>query len=197
MLYNINNKKVLFIHIPKTGGSSIGTVLMPYMLNTPDIVGHQGYKECIRYYNPDYIFTVVRNPWDWRCSWYYYLKQEIAGHQFEHNNINILSFKEHLKWIKETPITHFTSSIYDGIISKVFIKPQSHYLNGENIKILRFENLKTDFENYMEELGLKLKLDKHVRKSSNSNYINEYDNESIKIVEDLWINDINNFKYNF
>tara|TARA_R110002110_G_scaffold132836_1_gene314751 strand:- start:5552 stop:6154 length:603 start_codon:yes stop_codon:yes gene_type:complete len=197
MVYNINNKKVLFIHIPKTGGSSVGTVLMPYMLNTPAIVGHQGYRECIRHYKPDEIFTVIRNPWDWRSSWYYYLNQEEAGHKFEHHKVTTLSFKNHLKWIKNTPADNFTNSVYGGIISKVFIKPQSEYLNSDNIKILRFENLKKDFENYMKELGVNLSLNKHVRKSANNNYKNEYDKESIKIVEDLWGEDITNFNYKF
>ncbi len=199
MLYNINKKKVLFIHIPKTGGSSIGTILKPYMLKTPEIVGHQGYDECIKFYNPDYIFTVIRNPWDWRSSWYHYIKEYPfdSGHIFEYEKIKFLNFNEHLNWIYNEPKENFTESNYNGKVSKLFLKSQSDYIGVGNVKLLRFENIKDDFEKYMLELGLEIKLDKKIRKSTNYNYREYYNKKSIEIVKKMWLVDINKFKYEY
>lgn len=200
-IYNINNKKILFLHIPKTGGSSIDTVLKKYSIdNHLTIGGHPSYSDIKNLIDVDIVFTVVRNTWDWRASWYHYLLKDVNdhGHKYEYNKIKGLTFKEHLKWLEKEPIENLTSSIYNGIESKLFIKPQSHFIMGcDNIKILRFENLKSDFEGYMKELGLEIKLNLHIRKSSNDNYKDEYDTETIKIVKDIWEEDIKVFGYEY
>jgi len=201
-LYNIKGKKVLFIHIPKTGGSSIGSVLKPYEMGVKNLEGHQGYEECLKRVKPDEVFTVVRNPWDWRASWYHYVKNDKNGNDsgcvFEHRKSKNQSFNEHLDWLENESKKKFTISSYAGKQVQVFIKPQSKYIEGcDNIKILRFENLKKDFEDYMLELGLPLKLNKHERKSNNNNYKNMYGNKNIDVVKKLWCDDINNFNYEY
>lgn len=196
VLYEINNKKVLFIHIPKTGGGSIDTVLSKYSVNEPRIVGHPNLEQCLKVVNPHYIFTVVRNPWDWRSSWYYYLKSGKSGHNYELNSVKNMTFKEHLSWINNEPIENFSNSTYNGIDTKLFIAPQHGYIN-DTVKVLRLENLKSDFENYMSELGLDITFDVHFRKSGNNDYKNEYDEESIKIVNSIWGDDISKFNYKF
>lgn len=206
-LYNINGKKILFIHIPKTGGSSIGAVLEPYKVKvkplTKDInsqiAGHQDYNECMLHCDPDLVFTVIRNTWDWRSSWYHYVKNDtrgLSGHRKEHKELVKQTFKEHIKWLSKEPYDNFTSSINQGIESKLFIKSQLDYIKDcKNIKLLRFENLKEDFEEYMNSLGYSIKLDVHKLKSTNSNYKNEYDDETINIVKELYVEEIDNFKY--
>ena len=196
VLYDIEGKKVLFIHIPKTGGGSVHNALISHSKVVPEIVGHPGQHECSMVVNPDYMFAVVRNPWDWRSSWYHYIKEGTSGHIYENNKTKNMGFNDHIKWISDEPINNLTTSTYVGVESKLFIKSQSEYINSD-VKILRFENLKLDFENYMLELGLVTKLNTHVRKSGNNNYINEYNNDSIDIVRELHNDDIVKFGYNF
>ena len=49
----------------------------------------------------------------------------------------------------------------------------------------------------MKEIGVDIGLKQHVRKSSNYNYIQEYDDESIEIVRKLAEKDIAKFGYTF
>jgi hypothetical protein len=195
-IYKIEDKKILFIHIPKTGGRSIGTTLSQYKVHEPRIFGHANVEHCLKFVKPDYIFTVVRNPWDWRASWFHYIKEGTSGHIYEYNNIIKMSFKDHIKWIENEPINNFSNSNYDGVDLKHFIMSQSDYINDE-VKVLRFENLKNDFDDFMVEIGSSIKLETHIGKSTNKNYIKEYDDESIKIVEKLSNSDIVKFGYKF
>ncbi len=197
VLYDINGKTLLFIHIPKTGGGSVQNALSTYRRReTPIPRGHPGIYECNMVVKADYVFSVVRNPWDWRASWYHYLKQGESGHIYEYNIVKNMSFKEHLIWLNNEPLVNLTNSIHMGVDSRLFIKQQSEYINSD-VKILRFENLKVDFENYMMELGLDIKLDNRIRinKSSNNDYINEYDSDSIEIVRKMHSDDIIKFGY--
>lgn len=208
-LYNINGRKILFIHIPKTGGSSVGTVLEPYEVKVKpltkggysQITGHQDYNECILHCDPDLVFTVIRNTWDWRSSFYHFVKHDIIGQsgcRKEHEQLINQTFKEHIKWLSKEPYDNFTSSINQGIESKLFIKSQLDYIKDcKNIKLLRFENLKEDFEEYMKSLGSLIKLDVHKLKSTNSNYKNEYDDETINIVKELYTEETKHFRYEF
>lgn len=196
VLYKINDKKVLFIHIPKTGGGSIDTALAKFRIKEPRIEGHPSLEQCANIVEADYKFTVIRNPWDWRASWFHYLREGNSGHNYELIKTNGMTFKEHLKWIANEPIENFTKSQYNDSYSQLFIKPQSEYID-ETVKVLRLENLEIEFNEYMKEIGVDIGLKQHVRKSSNYNYIQEYDDESIEIVRKLAEKDIAKFGYTF
>lgn len=201
-LYNIKGKKILFIHIPKTGGSTIGSILTPYNMNVVEIIGHQSYKDCIKFVKPDKVFTVVRNPWDWRSSWYHYLKQDKtgieSGHEFESIQVSTQNFNEHIKWLLNTDKDNFTNSNYHGENYKLFIKSQSSYIDGcDNVDILRFENLENDFESFMLSIGLEVKLNLHVNRSQYKNYKENYNLESINFVKELYDIDITRFDYEY
>tara|TARA_Y100000389_G_scaffold312_1_gene294 strand:+ start:14193 stop:14825 length:633 start_codon:yes stop_codon:yes gene_type:complete len=207
VLYNIDGKNILFVHIPKTGGGSIDKTLSPHSRKdkVPKggqaniIQGHPGIHECNMTVKADYTFSVIRNPWDLRASWYYYVRGNPVsehGHKYEYDIIKNMSFKEHLLWLNNEHIDNMTNSIYGGVSSRLFIKQQSAYINPD-VKILRLENLKTDFDNYMLELGLDIELNTHFRKSGNNNYINEYDSDTIEIVRKIHNDDIIKFGYNF
>jgi hypothetical protein len=201
-LYNIKEKKVLFIHIPKTGGISIGTILKKYDMNVVDIVGHQNFKDCIKYVNPDKVFTVIRNPWDWRSSWYHYLKGDHNGHKSGHvsecNQVSAQNFDEHIKWISKADENSFTSTNYHGESYKLFIKSQLSYIEGcDDVDVIRFEDLKNSFESFMSSIGVKIKFNTHVNSSQHKNYKDNYSSESIKLVSELYADDIKEFNYEY
>lgn len=91
MLYKINGKKVLFIHIPKTAGTSVENKLEKFAIKK-NLKVHCDYKQSIQLLEekPDLIFTIIRNPWDWRSSWYFFMREASAnlvntGHPKEEN----------------------------------------------------------------------------------------------------------------
>ena len=70
--------KCIFIHIPKTGGTSIENALLGGK-KQPTRIKHKRAKDYLKQYPKEwkqyFKFTVIRNPWDWMVSWYYWRGQ--------------------------------------------------------------------------------------------------------------------------
>ena len=109
---------LLFIHIPKTGGTCIDTQICKsrkrtlYTIFSNDLLP-EPYKNISlqhQFYTTIYenrtildinfdkikIFTIVRNPYDRMVSWYFYLKRQALKHIKNYNrstnNYNIIEF---------------------------------------------------------------------------------------------------------
>ena len=206
-------KKSLFLHIPKCGGMSIQesfgirAKLCP-SLRWKDASGHltySQYKKVFHAHNRDlenfFIFTVVRNPWDWHVSWYNYLKNDInglhSGMQFESRLLKEISFSEYIEWldnkaIDENKNQYLTKQISDWL------------LNDKNeIKadyILHQENLEKELNKMLNSLGSPLML--HLQRINQSrskslDYKSYYDSNTMKIIEKRHFQDINLFGYSF
>jgi hypothetical protein len=145
MTYKDYNK-IIFVHIPRTGGNSIRESLKPFFnkgLNWKN--GHRHYE----FHNPteeSFSFSFVRNPYDIAISFWNYCK----------NTLNIgemrgLSFKEWVhkdfpsNWLKkkvfpDNPIDQYAYFVRDGEIKVNFLG--------------RHENLENDWKKLLEELEL-------------------------------------------
>lgn len=207
-IYKIGDKKILYIHIPKTAGRSLGHILEPYFLENEsnDILGHPDFNQIKLIkgeqflYEIDHIFTIVRNPIDWRHSWHNYVKNETpenTGHAFEHNSIKEKTFKESIKWMNEFSKDSFSESFYGGIPSKLFLKGQNEYVIGcpQDLIILKMENIKNDFNDFAKRFELDLKFDVHVGKSTDEDYRNACDNETENIIKKMYSRDFDVFNY--
>lgn len=192
--YEINDKTILFVHIPKTGGTSISKELDKYRSINDEIRGHLTYKECIDGINQDLTFSVVRNPWDWRCSWFFYVKDKPkeSGCMEIYKIIKDMSFDDHIRWMYNNK-----DLVYK--LKDIFIKPQYDYLRGGEITVLKLENIKDDFKNLMQRVGLNIELNMHANRSKNNekNYKDLYNEETIKMVAELYKKDIEVFNYEF
>ena len=77
--FSFNDREYVFVHIPKTGGSSLEKALQVSIGKAnvePRIVGHltaQDTSELIGGLERFVSFSFVRNPWAWYVSWYFYL----------------------------------------------------------------------------------------------------------------------------
>lgn len=70
----ILRSKVIFIHIPKAAGSSVGSIL--YGTDRPGHYKAWEYQwENPKKFSEYYKFSIVRNPYDRICSAFYFLKQ--------------------------------------------------------------------------------------------------------------------------
>ena len=181
----INQKdydSILFVHIPKTAGSSISKILDENNLDNWK-------REWPRHHDPySYLkeanlidervfsFSVVRNPYTRTYSCY---------KQYNKTNQTDISFAQYLDNIKQGKIS---------TISPLLHIPQSFYImDQDNLQVERlykFENLKELEDELGWELGF-YNVGNYVVES----YIQEYSDEAIKMVQDFYSSDFINFGY--
>ena len=187
IIKKINGFNVVFIHINKTGGTSIIKALKisnKWHLTLSEI------QSKINITNVE-LFTVVRNPWDKVASHY---KYRLKTNQNDLKNKDI-SFND---WVK-IAYKDKNKNYYDN--PKMFQQQVNWIkdLNGEinpKINILRFENLEKEFKSFTKKLDLNLNLP-HLNKTKKVNYSSLYNEESIEIISNSFKDDISTFNYKF
>lgn len=180
----------LFIHIPKTGGTSLklSNASITQLSESNRYRGHEPLFLLEQKYDLKkyYIFTIVRNPYDRAISYYKHFNSV--------NNLNY-SFKEflyivmskgsqlvsefvkdksHLKFIQTTPMIFYDQSYY--------IKSFKNY----KVDIFKLEKI----EKLEQKLNIKLPF-------ANKGTIMDikYDNETTKLVKHIYKDDFTNFNY--
>ena len=194
-------KRFLFVHIPKTGGNSIQTVLRDY--SEDEIVAKHSRQDGVERFavrNPKYKlkkhsalaeyrqalgeeqfaklfkFTVVRNPWDRMVSFYF-----TPGRQKEWNA------REFEKLISET------KSAADYLrLEKDDVDPF-----GNVDRIIRFENLEEDFRAVCDQLGLPAASLPKYNRSEREHYSKYYDAKLREMVGRRFADEIKAFGYAF
>ena len=195
-------KRFLFVHIPKTAGNSIQSVLRDYSedelvalrkeqdgierfgLRNPNykIKKHSTLSE---YYNALgseqfrrlYKFTCVRNPWDRMVSYYFTPTQKPE-------NWNRKKFRE--------------------TISKAVSVPDYLRLDNGDANpfahvdcIMRFENLADDFRGVCDAIGISPPDLPQYNRSNREHYSKYYDNELRELVRARFAAEIERFNYSF
>lgn len=194
-------KELKFIHITKTGGSSIEEIGKKNKIGWGKY--HKEYKEYSQTYNWYHeIFTIkpielklkydwfvsVRNPYTRILSQFHYdiMKKRFIK-PYEEKDYNKIRFNEHVrKKIANRSLTgfHYTE--------------QYKYIDDSvNIHILKFENLKEDFENLMKKYNLNINLDKHINKSIEMFSVYDFDESTIELIRMVYKKDFEFFKYSF
>ena len=194
----------LFVHIPKTAGNSIQSVLQKYSedkitvnsfqdginrfgLHTPkyNLSKHSRlivYKRRLEkeLYRKLFKFTVVRNPWDRMIS--YYFSPHRGNTDWDRNKF--------IKFVKESDsIKSFLST---GLFNNIGDRP------FKNLDfILRFENLAKDFELLCEKLNIEKSVIPHVNSSKHEHYSYYYDEELMNLVASRFRQEIDYFGYTF
>ncbi len=179
---------VIFVHINKTGGSSIEKALkLPFQHRTAleilDLIGEKRWKS-------RFSFAFVRNPWDKVASHYHYrVKTNQTGLK-----THPVSFKE---WVR---IAYGENALpyYDN--PKMFM-PQVDWVADRSGKILvdfigRFESLHHDFHVVCERIGLHAELP-HLKQSERGSFQRYYDDPTAAIVARWFAKDIAAFGYRF
>jgi len=193
--------KFVYIHIPKTAGTSIQKALVPFVNKKErGIRKHRdlGYTDHVRAShvketNKRFTFTFVRNPWEWAQSLYHYSIQYGTGRSW---GTQIRRYKkmglgrwvdgELETWIRANTKWHSPNNIYQ---QSTWISPNVDFVG-------KFENLQADFKYVCDHLGLKATLP-HDMKSKHPHYSVEYTPEAIAKIEELFPKDIAKYKYKF
>lgn len=201
MAHYITSNDCLFIHIPKTGGTSVLRWIQDNLEHEKRGEKHWDYKTYkTRYGHPTNHFTVVRNPYARLLSWFHYMGEQ-ARWRLSQNTPEVWdqaawrAYKRGFKvWVKESK--NVPSSM---IWSKNILQNQVDWYKEKSINfVLKTESLDKDFIQIQEWYNCFAPLP-HANKSANSslNYRNEYDYEMKLVVQKYFEKDLDTFKYVF
>lgn len=183
-----HTRKCIFIHIPKNAGKSIEKKLFgeEYGGHYPISFFKQTYPEQFKHY---FKFCVVRNPWDKLVSAYHYLKSGRMA--------NSQKFQKYTTF-RQFVVEYVNMLSHDQLIDHV--KTQSWFITIDGgvcvDEILKFETLDHDFEKIKNKVNYEDVLP-HIGELKREHYTHYYDDETIKIVENLYKEDIERFGYKY
>lgn len=194
----------VFVHIPKTAGTTITGALVSYdpirmIRRLPhdkeareaylhkhalpeDVAGlsiHCTALQIIDFWGRErfdsaYSFAFVRNPWDLELSWFYFCLQN-ADSAHHHIVTKYSSFSDYIRRYSER---------HDSLLMP---GPQARYVTDEDGRIIvdkvgRFETLEDDFAEIVDTLGLEGVVVDHFNQSYHKPWTEEYDPETFAIV---------------
>ena len=187
----INHKhQCAFVHIPKTGGTSIGKLLLGD-LDAYDSKPHAPLKGSYLKFPHYFKFSFVRNPWDRMVSYYY-----------EKDCLKNISFSDYIKMVRgDFPEKRGRLGKRDPNVWKHAQGYLNFWLPKKNLKHLnhigRLESIQSDWEFISSRLNIDRPLI-HARKTSGRGPYQEYYSLSTRrIVEEIYKDDIEYFKYKF
>lgn len=204
--------RFIFIHIPKTAGSSITQVLSPHSRQPTDYWMNRLLARCgvrtnllapprhrwfrrhttarrlrpwlpAAVYDSYFKFAFVRNPWDWLVSYYHFVLERPRHRR--HGQIRQLgSFAEFLRY---------------ECSRRTFL--QSRFVTDARGRLIvdyvgRFEHLEADFQRICDRAGLDATLVRR-NQSRHQDYRDYYDRRTIDLVAQGYRRDIELFGYAF
>jgi hypothetical protein len=200
--------KCIFVHIPRTGGTSIEEVIWGWP-RTPDQLWMGFVDEYRNKYQTDglqhllpsqikmevgaeifdryFKFAFVRNPFDRLVSQYRYMEGRPDLRRLIGMSIGD-SFSVYLSLIQKTPHAHW--------------EPQHRFVFDDNGKLLvnricRFENFKEDARGVLAQIGLADRSFPHINKTVRLQYRNYYDDATRAFATVLYARDLELFGYSF
>jgi hypothetical protein len=179
----------IFIHINKTGGSSIEKALgMQFDHRSArekiEAIGNSAWER-------KFTFSFVRNPWDKVVSQYHYrLNTGQAGFRDYPPDFN--------DWVRKT-FAEKHPLYYD---QPLMFADQMEWIGDFDGRILvdfigRFENLQSDFDDVCHRIGRKSVILPHLKPSSHAHYRDYYTAQSRNIIADHFERDIRHLGYDF
>ena len=192
-----HKNKFKFIHIPKTGGSSVEVVFdlqheknlfvprytheIQQIKFAPQHFTHNMINHFVPEAKDYFSFTIVRNPYTKIISEYFYIAKAFHG-------VTIEQFREaeFVAWFRES------LCLFD-LDHKI---PQSSFLDSPVDMILRFENLEEDFQKLKKELGVEVDLI-HDNKSTNNKLeiAQSLSEETKMLIREVFAQDFIQFSY--
>jgi len=223
-MYINNSKKLIFLHIPKNGGTSISSSLLDsgdwkhiFSLE-PDYVDmfpkdqsvHMDTKQLRHFpkYDDFDLVSVCRNPWSRQLSiftfWLSQMNRIMNDNLGEYNDPDLRKYFSHkntnyLPWVKNW----HPKLIRDGFKGWITNNQHEHIMIGPNVNWEdeqrtskhHWFKLETEMDHLADFLNLQ-KFEKFNR-SAHLHYTEYYDDEMIKIVSNLYSKDIERFDYEY
>lgn len=200
--------RAIFVHIPKTGGTSVEEVLWPRPRSQADLwmgftsrfankyqtggLQHLFARHIRQEVGRDafttyFKFSFVRNPWDKAISQFFSMQRRDDLREFIgmkpgdcfKTYLERIAKKQHVQW-----------------------EPQHRFLLDDNGELLvdrvgRFEHFERDLRAVLARLGVEVAAVPHRNRTSHGPYQEYYDPESVGMVEEMYAEDIARFGYHF
>jgi chondroitin 4-sulfotransferase 11 len=192
-----NDRRCLFIHIPKTAGTSVSKALFG------DVHSHHFSYRVYQRANPRkfqqfFKFTFVRNPYDRLVSAYFHVLREGA------NWSGIAVGQWWRRAVQPHPdFASFVRSLsgFDLMRCSMHFWPQSHFICRQDGCIMvdfigRYENIEEDFNTVARRLGMAAPLPR-ANRSAHAHYSTYYDPNLQEIAAKLYAQDFQNLGYGF
>ena len=196
-------KRLKFIHITKTGGTSIEEIGIKHNIRWGKFHSeyggwfHEKFINKPRWLRVKYDwFTVVRNPYTRILSEYHWCMKsdktiETSVEQlnsFICKSINqVLLLKNNIN-VKDNPR-------YIRAIGGHFTQQHFYVDRHSKIHIIKYENLKEEFDTLMKRYKLKVRLDMHYNESIKLYTINDLYPETIELIKTVYKKDFIKFGY--
>lgn len=202
----INHRyKFIFLHIPRTGGTSIEKALCGkdwWQRHPPSkhLTAHVAKKIYAPYWEDYFKFTFVRNPWDRMVSMLRYGKGRTVDNIYEvyRNDKNLIEFTEYFKTFNT--IEYDTRFFNDNQFQDFNSFKNSIYYNivGSEMNFIgKFETLQEDFNQVCDLIGISNSLLPHIQKSHHGHYSEYYSNDTRNLIQNRCQMEIENFSYSF
>jgi len=215
--------RFIFIHIPKTAGTSVTKALAPNCLNTPFSAGsalmrglpvqqspetawfqmHDTASFVRKKLSPPVFdsflrFAVVRNPFDHAISHFEFIKT--YRYKRLAQKVQAMSFRDYLNWRLAAPQSRWMSRT--GLFAR--LPDQSHYVTATDgtllvNRVLKFDTLNRDLNTLTADLGINTPTLGHARKSKRQGRGQPlaalYEPDTIDLVTRLYDRDFALFDY--
>jgi hypothetical protein len=199
-----HHKKFIFIHVPKSAGTSIRSALSPFcyankitslknkLLKKKPIesnnfdhhikVDELKAKLPANIFNQYFKFGIVRNPFDRQVSTYHFIQQN--KEHFQNELVKKMSFEDYVVWRVEKGMNYQKDFLFDS---------QGNQLVDF---VGRIENINQDFQYICDKIGVKNEL-KHVNKSIHKDYRKMYTGSTFELINKAYAEEIELFGYDF
>lgn len=201
--------KCIFIHIPRTAGTSIEQSIrpdwtnknFPHMMPKKKHIFASTAKKIYRDYWDDYFkFSFVRNPWDRMVSMTKYGRY--YGCEIKNDKLDISGYQKKFKKAEIDPRSKSKGEKFEAIGGAVYL----NILNEELDFIGLFENLHEDYSKVCSAINCKCELSHkeprfgprlRVNNNKIKHYTEYYDDKTRRIVAKRYAKDIKQFGYKF
>lgn len=203
----------LFVHVPRTAGSSIAGALAPFCIperrrypfkalskmglvrnwQRRDYRIHTSLAEAERWiprpvWDRLFKFAVVRNPWDWLVSRYYHRRRRVGGSMRRRRSRHVDCLEAFL-CREAARVRTDPKATQTGMI-----RTRAGRLGLD--RILRFESLQEDWEALLGQLGIRAALP-HWNRTVHDDWRTLYGPEERALVATAWAEDIAALGYTF
>ncbi len=193
----ITSPKAIFIHIPKTGGTSLEKSLSTSFETDNQDFGynaghgfwgaHEPLSLLSRKYDlSSYLkFTIVRNPWDRLVSTYFWQHSPFKKSMSFESFINNLSFYQNQK----------NAQIGNHLVPQLDLLSVNEAINIDYVG--RFERFNASVKRIASLLGVDSLQVPHLNKSLHNHYSTYYNSSTKDLVKRHYCHDIDFFNYSF